>query len=206
MRDVRMRVWKEDPIKNDKETEGDIGLNIANKKQLHLPKTEHKATSSKKLTNFSTSNENTSAFIQTTRFSRHVKVKSSTKGALPLWIISLFIFICSLFPETIVHIVFSSDDLLKLNQDVPWVSDRITPIFKYLLIAFSVGIFSVGLKEINNGTLHIHESYVVLKKLFQKPIKIHFKEVASIDVHRSPFSFLFDLGTIEVTDGKKDIF
>jgi hypothetical protein len=138
-------------------------------------------------------------------FSRPSLYKSSKKVLIPFLGISALFIVLSFFPEILISLFFSDADMQELVDQFPSVAKYLPVISTYLLYGLSIFLTYLGFKEINGGSLQIFGSYVIHKQGFLKKTKIHFENLASIEVHKAVFSGFMDIGHLELSSTQKDI-
>lgn len=143
--------------------------------------------------------------IKPRKFSKSYRVKSSKRILIPFFIISVVFFVMGYFSEVVVGVLFSAKEMNELAEKSPWLSENMSLILHYVLYVCSVGMVFLGFKAVNNGVVQVFDSHIVHRKgLFNKD-KIHFINLASVEVYRSPFSVFFDVGHIEILTAQKEI-
>lgn len=138
-------------------------------------------------------------------FSTSLKLRSSKKVFIPFLLFASVILLASFFPDAIVGLLMSDQDIDKLKDISEKLPSYLPSIIKLLLYALSSVFLWFGIKEVNNGSLQIFDSYVLYKKGLMNKVKIHYQSISSIEVHRAPFTVFMDIGHLEISSQQKDI-
>ncbi|GAA5143647.1 hypothetical protein [Thalassotalea piscium] len=146
----------------------------------------------------------TSATTQQKEFSHRLKFKPSKKASLPFVLMALIFLLGSMFPNSIISMLFTPEDLVKLSEQSSMVVKYMPVVVKWLMYITTILLLFIGYKQVSYGSLEIFDSYILHRKGLLKKTKVMFQENPSIEVHRAPFSLFFDIGHLEITTPRKD--
>jgi hypothetical protein len=131
------------------------------------------------------------------------KIRTSKKVLLPGLIISSVLIVLAQYSEAIVSYSYTPEEILTLPN---FLQNNLKNIIKYGFYGVSAFLLVMAFKAKNKGTLGIYDAYVLHKKgMFDKK-KILLPEIVSIDIHFSPFSTIGDIGNLEISSRKGDIY
>jgi hypothetical protein len=131
------------------------------------------------------------------------KIRTSKKVLLPGIIISSILIFLGQYSEAIVSHSYTPEEILTLPN---FLQNNLKNIIKYGFYGVSAFLLVMSFKAKNKGTLGIYDAYVLHKKgMFDKK-KILLAEIVSIDIHFSPFSPIGDIGNLEISSRKGDIY
>jgi hypothetical protein len=127
---------------------------------------------------------------------------STSKVPLAVYsVIALLMLIAAQFPMVWANMLFSPEELTQLPA---FILDNLGTIFGGFFILLLLGSLYMGIKESFTGKLNVYEDYLAFKGKLFKTDKIHYADVRSIIVHRSPYTLFGDIGHLEVMGRSKE--
>lgn len=152
--------------------------------------------------------ESTKASSETTRrdsppqeFAKATLFSTSKIPLLAYGALAMVLGACSQFPTMFANLLFSPDELKELPG---FILNNIPTVFGGFFFILSAGAIYIGLKESFTGKLNVFEDYLAFKSNLFKTHKMHYADVRSIVIHRSPYSLFGDVGHLEVMGKSKE--
>jgi hypothetical protein len=109
--------------------------------------------------------------------------------------IGLALFGCGQFPTVFAEMLFTPDELLELPG---FILNNLPTVFGGFFYLLALGAIFLGIKESFTGKLNVFEDYLAFKGKLFKTDKMHYADLRSIVIHRSPYSAFGDIGHLEV--------
>jgi hypothetical protein len=115
--------------------------------------------------------------------------------------VALLLFVCGQFPTVFAGLLFTPDEQLELPG---FILNNLPTVFTGFFFLLAAGAIYLGIKESFTGKLNVFQDYLAFKNSLFRSDKIHYADLRSIVVHRSPYSLFGDIGHLEVMGKNKE--